>query len=97
MLSVTNSESAFQFVCQYQILPDDERFDVQGGDVVGLYVEDVLGEILIPALGVPGPCGDIIKTDNVSNITSPVWESDLFSVSYSLYLMAIIGLNCMIM
>ena len=92
MLSVQNPENGFQFVCQHQTLQDDERFAVLVGDIVGIYVEDLLGENLIPALGVAEPCGGIIKTDNVSDITSPVLESDLFSASHSLYLMAIIGL-----
>lgn len=91
--SIPIQEKGFQFACQYQPLQENETFAVQEGDIVGTHVKD-LDENLVPVLGTCGvtePCCGLIIID-ISNITSPIFESDFYDSSHSLYLMAIIGL-----
>ena len=92
-LPISNPRNVFQFVCSRRILQDNETFEVQKGDIVGMFVNDFLSYHLLHSLGTSGLNEQHggIKTINISDITTPVLESQLHNSSHSLYLMAIIG------
>ena len=99
-LPIPEPARGFQFVCRRwslntSTLSDEMPFDVQEGDIVGMYVYDPSDDNTVHILGMstPGEDGGLLKANIVpDNITSPVLNSDLMdNVSYSLYLVAVIG------
>ena len=84
----------FQFVCRHWSLVNsthDAKFEVQEGDIVGVYVDDVR---IVYVLGgsVDGAQDNrIMRAVNIADIKTPVSDLDLNSTSYSLYLKAIMG------
>ena len=91
-LPIPPPQPGFQFVCRHWTLGCREpTFDVQEGDIVGMYVNDTSDDNMVHILGMPPnneSSAGTMKSVDVTNINS---VSNLTSVSYSLYLEAVLG------
>lgn len=92
-------DSGLQFVCREWYLDIDKTFQVQKGDIVGLHAENK--SLVIHFLGMPTSNEQDNGTWEVKRIadaTSPVLanDSELIDTNYSLYLMAVIGIETVI-
>ena len=91
-LPIPPPQPGFQFVCRHWALGCREpTFDVQEGDIVGMYVNDTSDDNTVHILGMPNePSADTMKSANITNISS-VSDSSLTPVPYSLYLEAVLS------
>jgi hypothetical protein len=98
-LPIPNPEPGFQFVCRHWFLDkcrDEPPFEVEVGDIVGMYVDDTSGSNMVHILGMPPsnePNAGIMKSNDTSiDIENDiVSNSTLTQMDYSLYLVAVLG------
>ena len=92
-LPIPNPQLGFQFVCRYWALNESEAFEVQEGDIVGMYVDGTEDNNVVHILGMPAnnePNAGIIKSMDIVDIDN-VSNSILTPANYTLYLVAILG------
>ena len=95
-LPIPNPERGFQFVCRHWSLnPTNETFTVQEGDTVGIYVTDtsMVHNIILGIPATDEQHNEIMKAGNITDIESPISFKQLNNTFYSLYLMAVIGMQ----
>ena len=97
-LPIPDPQPGFQFVCRHWTLKecrDEPPFEVLEGDIVGMYVHDTSDENIVHVLGMP-PDGEsnsgTMKFMDITNINN-VSNSSLKTVAYSLYLIAVLGIQ----
>ena len=92
------AQPGFQFICRHWVLSEECRgeppFEVQKGDIVGMYVNDTSDENVVHVLGTPPNNASNAGTMRSREITdiNEVSNSSLMPVSYSLYLVAVLGI-----
>ena len=89
-------DSSSQFICREWTLNSFQMFEVQDGDIVGIYVNDTSSVSAVHILGMTGQDAttEHVGAENVTDITSTVTDDQLNTAPYSLYLMAVIGMLC---
>lgn len=91
-LPIPEAEIGFQFVCRHWLLNStNEFFDVQEGDIVGVYVNDTLDINDVHVMGVHTSGNGLMKAGDITDVHSQVSSSELTQVNYSLYLVSRIG------
>ena len=98
-LPIPDPQQGFQFVCRHWPLSecqDEPTFEVEKGDIVGMYVNDTSDDNMVHILGMPSDNEITAGTKKIGsmNITdiNNVSNSALASVGYSLYLVAELGI-----
>lgn len=93
-LPIPEPQPGFQFVCRHWA--ECQAFEVQEGDIVGMYVNDTSDDNMVHILGMPPDEETNVGTKKIRsmNITDVniVSKSALESVGYSLYLVAVLGI-----
>ena len=91
-LPIPHPDSSLQFVCRHWSLNSSEMFEVQKGDIVGMHVRNKSNKIhLLGMVASNEQDGGTNIAVNITDITLPVSDSQISITSFSLYLMALIG------
>lgn len=92
-LHIPQPDRSLQFVCREWYLDFDRTFQVQEGDIVGLYMKEESHKIhfsKIPASS--EQLNATLKVEDITQLRSTIMNSQLSNTAYSFYLMAVIGM-----
>ncbi len=94
-LPIPDPELGFQFVCRHWVLNESQLFEVQMGDIVGMYVNDTSDSNMVHILGMPPsnePNTGIMKLNTLIDIENDIVSNSILApMDYSLYLVALLG------
>lgn len=100
-LPIPDPQPGFRFVCRHWALREcrnEPPFEVEEGDMVGMYVNDTSDENMVHILGIPPGSqesterNNTVKSMDITDIKN-VPKSNLITVAYSLYLEAVLGIQ----
>ena len=93
-LPIPDPDSGVQFVCRYLSLNSSDTFEVNEGDIVGMHVKNKSNKIhLLGMVASNEQDSGVLKAINITEIMLPISGSQLSITSFSLYLMAVIGIK----